>query len=267
MHANCQGEPLARLLAESPEFVARWDIHRYTNYTREAIPDFALKNATLFLFQHLGPEWGEVSSDALLARLGPKARPVCIPNMFFLGYWPFWTKDSPMDFGDFFLDKLYAAGAGKPEILRVYLNGRIDRMVDLEAVVRNSLAAEFAKEERCDVKTAAFAAENWKKIRLFQTVNHPDAPLLTHAAQGLLAHLGLPLLPLDVCESYSFDYEGFALPIHPKVAAYHALPFADAETQYPVFGREMTFGQYISRYIDCRMNHLEESFLAYLQLV
>ena len=267
LHANCQGEPLAQLLAASPEFAARWRICQYTNYTREAIPDFILKNTSLFLFQHLGPEWGEVSSDVLLARLGGNARPVCIPNMFFLGYWPFWTKDSPMDFGDFFLDKLYASGAGKAEILRVYLHGDIRRMVDLEAGVQKTLDAEFAKEERCAVKTAAFVAENWKKIRLFQTVNHPDAPLLVYVAQKLLACLGLPPLSESVCRAFAFGYEGFALPIHPKVAAFHHLPFADENTQYPVFDRTMTFPQYISRYIDCRMNHLEESFFAYLQLV
>ena len=267
LHANCQGEPLAQLLALSPEFAARWVVHTYTNYTREMIPDFVLKNATLFLYQHLGPEWGDVSSDALLARTGRETRPVCIPNMFFLGYWPFWTKASPMDFGDFFLDKLHEAGAGKPEILRIYLEGDIRRMVDLEAVVRHSLSAEFAKEERCAVKTAGFVAENWKKIRLFQTVNHPDVPLLLYTAQGLLVHLGLPPLSDAVCAHFTFDYEGFALPIHPKVARYHALPFADAETLYPVFGRNLTFIQYISRYIDCRDNHLEDSFLAYLHMI
>ncbi|MCC8194568.1 MAG: hypothetical protein LIP28_07985, partial [Deltaproteobacteria bacterium] len=185
LHANCQAEPLSRLLMASAEFAARWRIRIYTNYTREAIPDPILKAATLFLYQHLGPEWGEVGSDALLARLGPDARPVCIPNMFFLGYWPFWTRNSPMEFGDFFLDKLYESGAGKPEILRVYLHGDVRKVVDLEAVVRDTLDAEFAKEERCAVKTAPFVAANWKTIRLFQTVNHPDAPLLVHVAQGL----------------------------------------------------------------------------------
>ena len=267
LHANCQGEPLARLLMASPEFAARWRVHVYTNYTRDAIPDAVLKNATLFLYQHLGPEWEEVSSEALLARTGPATRPVCIPNMFFLGYWPFWTNDSPMEFGDFFLDKLFEAGAGKPEILRIYLHGDVSKMADLEGGVRHTLEMEFAKEERCAVKTAAFVAENWKKTRLFQTVNHPDKPLLLHTAQGLLDHLGLAPLPHAACDAFAYAYEGFDLPIHPKVAAFHGLPFAGDETQYPVFGRTMTFARYISRYIDCRVNHMEDTFLGYLQMV
>ncbi len=267
IHANCQGEPLAKLLMASPEFAARWRIHIYTNYTRDAIPDAILKNATLFCYQHLGPEWEDLSSESLLSRTGPGTRPVCIPNMFFQGYWPFWTNNSPMQFGDYLLDKLYEAGAGKPEILRIYLHGAVEKMVDLEEVVRRTLEIEFSKEAACDVKTAGFVADNWRNVRLFQTVNHPDKPLLVHMAQGLLAHLGLPPLPRETCDAFTFDYEGFALPIHPKVAAFHGLPFADAETAYPVFGRRMTFARYISRYIDCRMNHLEDMFLAYLQLV
>ena len=267
IHANCQGEPLAELLMASPGFAARWRVLTYTNYTREAIPESVLENASLFLYQHLGPEWGEVGSEALLARLGCRARPVCIPNMFFLGYWPFWTNESPMEFGDYLLDKLYASGAGKPEILRVYLRGDVAKMADFEAVAMRSLEMEFAKEKRCAVKTADFVAANWRNLRLFQTVNHPDTPLLLHMAQALLAHLGFSPLPPDVCDAYSYGYEGFCLPIHPGVAAFHGLPFAGEETEYPVFGRTMTFARYVSRYVDCRLNNLEDSFLAYLQLV
>ena len=267
IHANCQGEPLGQLLMASPEFAARWRIHLYTNYTREAIPEPVLRNATLFLYQHLGPEWGEIASDTLLARTGGRTRPVCIPNMLFLGYWPFWTNKGPMQFGDYLLDKLYESGAGKPEILRVYLHGNVARMADLDAVVRDTLEAEYAKEAWCDVKTADFVRDTWKKTRLFQTVNHPDTPLLLHAAEGILAHLGLPPLTGEVRDGYSFGYEGFELPIHPGVAAYHGLPFAGETAEYPVFGRKMTFVRYISRYIDCRMNKLEDSYLGYLQMV
>lgn len=267
LHANCQGEPLAALLAASSEFSARWRVTHYTNYTREIIPEEALRTASLFLYQNLGPAWEDLSSEALCSRLRGDALRLCIPNMVFLGYWPFWTRTSPMDFGDSLLDKLCTSGAGKPEILRVYLHGKIPAMIDLDAAVTETLRTERRREEPCAVKTVDFVAAHWRQVRLFQTVNHPDAPLLLHTAQGILACLGLPPLPDDVCQTFSFDYEGFCLPIHPQVAAWHALPFAGAQTLYPVFGRNMTFAQYISRYIDCRLNGMEDSFLAYLQLV
>ncbi len=267
LHANCQGEPLAALLAASPEFNARWRIRHYTNYTREAIAPEDLRAATLFLYQRLGPGWGEFASDALLARLSPRCAALCVPNMFFKGYWPFWTSDSPMEFGDFLLDRLIESGAGKPEILRVYLHGPVEKMADFAAIVSATLDLEQKKEQGCALDTANLVEARWREEQLFQTVNHPDKTLLLHTADGILARLGLPDLPAVVREGFSVEYEGFHLPIHPKVAAYHKLPFAGEEADYPVFGRRMTFAQYISRYIDCRLNKMEDDFLGYLQLV
>lgn len=267
LHANCQGEPLSLLLGASPEFAARWRIRQYTNYTRDAIPDSALRDATLFLYQYLGPEWGDIASESLLRKIGPHTVSVCIPNMVFTGYWPFWTSKSPMDFGDSLLDRLYLSGAGKPEILRIYLSGDMEKLADPTGTVAATFAREREKEKRCDVKTVPFVEENWRGTRLFQTVNHPDAPLLVYAAQGILRRLGLVPLSEPVCRAFSYGYEGFELPIHPGVAAALGLPFAGEDTPYPVFGRAMTFTQYISRYIDCRLNRMEDNFLGYLQLV
>ena len=265
LHANCQGEPLSLLLNESQEFAARWRIQQYTNYTHEAIPESAPREASLFLYQYLGPGWSELSSDVLLGKLGPQAVPVCIPNLFFKGYWPAWTSDSPMDFGDVLLDRLYLSGAGKEAILRVYLRGKLEKLVDIGEAADESLRQEARKEERCDVKTQSFVAERWKTERLFQTVNHPDAPLLIHVAQGILSFLGLPPLSAAACGAFSYDYEGFSLPIHPQVGDFHSLPFAREETAYPVFGKNMTFAQYCERYIDCRLRNMEDCFLGYLQ--
>ncbi len=269
LHANCQGEPLAALLAASPDFARRWRVRHYTNYTREAIPGEALQTATLFLYQHLGAEWDDFASNALLARLPSSCAALCLPNMFFKGYWPFWTADSAMPFGDTLLDKLIDAGAGKPEILRVYLHGPVEKMADFDGIVGETLARERQKEQECGcvAPTADLVAARWREERLFQTVNHPGETLLLHVADGILARLGLPALPGDVRKNFRAEYEGFELPIHPKVAAHHGLPFAGDATAYPVFGRSMTFIQYISRYIDCRLNGMESDFLGYLQLV
>ena len=267
LHANCQGEPLALLLRSSPEFSVRWRVRHYTNYTREAIPTEDIAGATLFLYQHLGADWDEFSSAALLGAVNPDAVSLCIPNMFFKGYWPFWTNDSPMDFADVLLEKLLASGAGKPEIIKIYLHGTVTNMMNVDAVVAETLRIETDKEERCDIKTAAFIAQNWKERRLFQTVNHPGEELLLMTAQEILARLGLPPLSDEICAAFKYDYEGFHLPIHPKVASYFGLAFADESMEYLVFGKKMTFAQYVSRYIDCRLNGFEDSFLGYLQLV
>ena len=270
LHAKCQGDEIERLLLAHKNFSSLYHLHRFTNYTRQDIPDRILEDCSLFLYQYLGPEWGELGSDRLVNKL-PKSVPALrIPNMFFKSCWPFWTNASPMDFGDSLLDRLIDEGAPKPAILKIYLHKDIRDFVDLDAVSAESFARERAKEMETCVKTVDFVAERWKKQAMFHTVNHPGKELLAHVANGILDTLGLPPLTDDEIASLgrSFpSYSDFDLPVHPGVASSLGLAYIRPDHLFRIFGRKMTFARYISRYIDCRMNGLEKNFLAYLQLV
>ena len=146
MHANCQGDELERLLTASQAFSRVYRLIRRTNYTRERITDQELAACDLFLYQHLNETWGEFSSASLLRRLSPSATALCIPNLMFRGYWPFWTNLSPIDFGDSLLNRLIDEGAPKPVILRIYLHGNIQTFVDLQASLEETIAVERQKE-------------------------------------------------------------------------------------------------------------------------
>lgn len=272
LHANCQGEELESLLLASKSFTARYSLFRYANYTRDHIPEDVLSDCGLFLYQHLGPHWGELASEALFTRLPSGAARLRIPNMLFKGYWPFWTTASSMVFGDTFLDRLIDEGAPKAAILRIYLHRDISAFIDLEAALAQSLDIERKKEQDCVVKTVDFILEHWKDTPLFHTANHPGKELLIHTAQGLLDKLGLPRLTADeiarALDGNPFpSYSDFDLPIHPQIAAKQGLRFVRPGQTYEVYGRRMSFEQYISRYIDCRQNGYDEYFLGYLQLV
>jgi hypothetical protein len=91
-------------------------------------------------------------------------------------------------------------------------------------------------------------------------------------AQGILDALGLPPLTereisLVGLHAAFPSYTDFELPVHPQVAAFHGLEFGGPQQTYVMFSRRMTFEQYISRYIDCRLNGLDGEFVGYLQLV
>lgn len=272
LHANCQGDEIERLLLLSKVFPDCYQLYRYTNYTRDAISEDLLADCQLFLYQQLGPAWGELSSESLLAKLPPHSLQLRIPNMFFRTYWPFWTNRSPMDFGDSLLDRLIDEGASKPIILRIYLHGDIRSFADLAAIAENNFAIETVKEEQTCVKTVDFIRDQWKKKPLFHTVNHPGKELLLLTVNGILRQLDFPplgeseLADLESCGEFP-SYADFDLPIHPQVAAFHKLDFIRPGHLFSVFGKKMTFEQYISRYIDCRLNGMEKNFLGYLQLV
>ena len=271
MHANCQGEELERLLLASSSFNNKYRLVRRTNYAREPISQEELAECGLFMYQHLGEEWGEFASAALLRRLPPSALPLCIPNLFFKGCWPFWASRGPIDFSDTLLNRLIDEGAPKPVILRVYLHGNIRSFVDLQAVLEESIEIERKKEAQTCVKTVDFFLKNWKQRPFFHTINHPGKELLIHAANGILSATGFsPLRDDEIAVACAADfpsYSDFDLPVHPQVATFHGLDFAGPTDSFAVFGRRMTFAEYISRYIDCRINGMEKDFLGYLQLV
>lgn len=285
IHANCQGDPLAGLLAAAPQFAERYEIRRYTNYQREHVPPAALSGCALFLYQHMGEKWDDHASARLLAMVNPAARVLRLPNMLFTGYWPFWSNRSAMDFGDSFLDRLVALGLGMAEILHVYLHGNLTAKYDLDAMLRASLAVERDKEQgtrnpaapACGhagrdaippvvAPTVDLVEALWKEERLFATINHPNRRLVLHVAEGVLAALGMDPLPPAVRAGCADPYPEFELPMHPRVAAHHGLSFGGPDATWNVYGRRMTFEDYTRRYVDCRLRGID-NFIGYLQLV
>ena len=265
LHANCQGEPLAALLRLCPEFAARYEIRLFTNYTREPVPDEALASCGLFLYQHLGPHWDGLASEALLRKIPRSAAALCVPNMFFLGYWPLWHSAPGFDFRDRFLDHLLERGLSKTEILHLYLRTDLTRKYDLQALLDRSLEREREREAQTPVKYLDVILEGFRERMLFHTVNHPGPELMALAARGVLTRLGLTPPPEADLLGSARLFPEFQLPIHPQVAAFLGLAFAGPDTLYPVFGKKKTFAQYAENYVDCRLLGIED-FTGYLHL-
>jgi hypothetical protein len=255
---------LAAFLASSPGFTAAFDVEYYVNFTRQAIPQEKLARCGLFLHQHLGPEWGELSSDALKAQLPPDAASLCYPNMLFKGYWPFWSNRPGFDYADSLLDELLGRGLGKFEVLHVALKADLDAMYGLAGLLADTLARERDKERLCDVKYVDLIEENFRQDRLFLSVNHPGRRLMLHAADSVLALLGMGPLPDAFRSACPELYQDFQLPMHPNVAAFHGLAFGGWQERYNVYGRALTYPEYIALYLDCRLLGRSD-FITFLQ--
>ncbi len=266
LHANCQGDEYEALLRLTPGFNEEWELYRFTNYTREPVPDELLRRADLFIYQHLEDKWGELASETMLKRLKPKAGSLCLPNMFFKGVWPFWVGQAPIDYGDYFLEKLIASGAEKAVILRLYLHNDLSTKFDLQGSLEETLHYEEKKEERCFCRTMPLLRQYWRHEAMFHTVNHPGKRLITYVYGEICRELGLTNLNEDLLDKFQLSYADFELPIHPQVAAFFNLEYVTAGSKFNIYGRPMSFVQYISRYIDCRKNNVD-NFIGYLQIV
>jgi len=265
IHANCQGDALHSLLAAAPVFARRFEIRKYTNYLKESIPQQDFDQCRVFLYQHLGENWNDLASDALLARLHPSACRIQIPNLLFKGYWPLWTHKSAMNYGDILLDLLVSRGYSESEVLHVYLRGKLAGKYDLNALLAESLDRERQKEQGAVISLTDFIEENWRARQLFLSPNHPEKSLLLAIADAVLENLGLGRLPPSLRSVFTPDYPDFELPIHPQVGAHFGLSFADAGRLYSIYGRPMSFARYAACYVHCLSRRLG-NFEAFLHM-
>lgn len=264
LHGNCQGEHLAAIFRRCPDFDSRFELRVYVNYARQEIPAGDLERCALFLYQYLEPGWGELASDALLSRLPVGCASLCIPNIFFKGYWPLWAGKAGVEFRDIYLDHLLGLDLPPNDVLHLFLNTPLEKKYDLDALFAETVAIERGREAHTPVKYLDLILERFREERLMFTVNHPGARLLAHCALGILRELGLSApnpLPVEL-DSY---YTEFELPIHPHVARHHGFSHAGPDTLYNVFGLQKTFAQYARAYVEHHVAGFE-SLTGYLQL-
>ncbi len=270
IHANCQGDSLRQLLLSSPSFAQLFRVEKYTNYLEHDIPAISMDQCALFLYQHIGDHWGENASRVLLQRVSQHAQTIAIPNMFFNGYWPLYTRNTFMAFGDMFLEDLAKKNLKPAEIKHLYLKGNMISLYDFDALYKSCRDREVEKEKFQDIKCLHTIDEFWKKEQLFYTLNHPMPRLSLYVADSVLQILGLAPLSAQVRTAFAAQCEEFEQPIHPRVGEYFHLPFATPQRLYEVFGQKMTFEQYVTAYISCRLQegeHRVNDFVVYLHLL
>lgn len=264
LHANCQGAPLLHRLAQCPEFAEQFQCVLITNYTREPVPDDLLSQCDLFLYQHLGPTWNELSSDALLAKLPQTARHLCVPNMFFTGYWPTWTGKLGFDYRCTYLDALIDTNLPPEKIILVYLHTDMSEKFDLLSLVAETLDKERKRESHTPIKYLDIISNEYRSTRLFNTVNHPRKRLMNHVAKGVLAELGFTPPNDATLDALGEPFPEFEQPINPKVADFFGWDFAGQDREYRVYGRPMTFSRWVANYVFAKRAGVTD-FIGFLQ--
>ena len=264
VHANCQGEPLIERLNASPDFSDQYECVLYTNYTKQPIPDESLSKCDLFLYQFLGQGWNELASEALLAKLPQTAQHICIPNIFFKGYWPLWSGTPGFDYRCSHLDSLIEKGLPPEETAMLYLHSDIGKKFDLLDLVSKTLEQERERETHTPIKYLDIILDNYRSTRLMNTVNHPGSLLMKHVAKGVLSQLKLWAPNDAVYDAMDEPFGEFEQPIHPKIGKHFGWEFAKPDTIYNIYGRSMTFPVYVANYIIAAQAGVTD-FIGFLQ--
>ena len=152
---TARATPCAPCWKHAPAFARHFHIRQYLNYTRQSIAEADLEQCALFLYQRLAPRWGTLSTEQMLPRLPAACPRIEIPNLFFKGYWPFWTNAAQgIDFADSLLERLLSQGLAPEEALNLYLRGDPALLGDVAAVAEASLAREEGKEADALIRCA-----------------------------------------------------------------------------------------------------------------
>ena len=254
--ANCQGIPLIRQFYEFEPFARSYSVQYYVNFKRQIIPLERLQTCNILIYQKLGLSWGELSEEYLLTHVNPKAKVICMPNIFINTLWPISkeTGDLSSPYTETYIDALMERNLSLEEIL--YLVKKVDfaEHYDLADMYKKSMEIERQKgyahcQEICD-----YIEENFSKKLLFTTFNHPYGTLLNMAAKAVLEEIGYRAVPDVLIPDITCNDE-YYMPVHPSVAKFFHLPFIDETTKFPVYGNMLTYYEYIAGYVTARRNN------------
>ncbi len=247
-----------------PQFAEEYTCRLFTNYIREPIPDSALEECSLFLYQYLSPKWDDLASANLLQKLPDSTPHLCIPNMFFTGYWPMWSGAPGFDFRCSHLDEIIALGLPPEETAILYLRADVERKYDLLDLVSQAIDREREREEHTPIKYLDVILANYRDTKVFNTVNHPNALLMNHVATETLKHLGFEPPAPAVFEGMGEPFSEFEQPINSKIGQFFGWDFARPDTTYEMYGRKLSFARYVANYITAQGAGISD-FVGYLQ--
>ena len=258
LYGNCQIEPLCDWLDAIPAFSKRYrvscvpPVHTIGADEIEAALH-QVDDSDLFVHQHVSERYRDpqLATDLVKKRLKQSCHAISFPSLYFAGYSPelvhLFNEDGSAVDGP--LGQYHSLF-----VLRSYLQGMsadqsVSRLKDVNALTAaavRKIAAESIVELRkreeahqADVRVSDFIESNYRRLRLFHTMNHSGGVMIRLVARRILQALSL-----SGCPENEWVFEGgdtlddAYFPVHPAVYNALDLTFANPR-QCRVFYRDV----------------------------
>jgi acyl carrier protein len=151
-------------------------------------------------------------------------------------------------YGDAVVLRLMEEYKDPEEVLRRYMATDITTMIDLDRLHEMMMAEAVASDQLADVPFAAMVEANFRKTRLFDTINHPSHQLIVQL-RDIVAPLILDGEADPDLQPVPEPVPLTQVPIHPQVIEHFKLEWTSPEATHLYFGKPLTFEQYLRAYI------------------
>lgn len=212
---NCQMDIVSKMLLTSQTFNSKYiisynhAIHKITNEEMINFINNILPELSLLIYQPITDTYrskeGNFSLNYIKSKLHINCKLIVIPNSYFTGYFPemVYIKDREnkniskygIDYHDKNIINRFVKNPDDKNncevLLRQYNSLNYYTKHYSEKIVDISLQNLIRREKSCDIIISDFIKKNYKKYRLFHTLNHPTKKLLQEVSNRVLENLGL----------------------------------------------------------------------------
>ena len=151
-------------------------------------------------------------------------------------------------YGDAVVLRLMEKYTDPDEVVKRYLDTDITTMFDLDRLHEMMMADAVASDRLADVPFAAMVDANFRKTRLFDTINHPSHQLIVQL-RDLVARFVLDGEADPDLQPVPEPMPLTQVPIHPQVIEHFKLEWTSRAATHLYFGKPLTFEQYLRAYI------------------
>lgn len=226
------------------------------------LSSLVLKEIDLFIYQNVAPDnkfSKKLASAELLKSIREDAMKVCIPNVYWTGYFPQFcaNKFNPsfegirgglFPYGDKNIVELWKEHSVEDV---AYIVSQED-FYSRDEVLKNaneSLEKLKSKESLCDVKISDFIESEYKEHYLFYTVNHPTNYLLKELVKRIFSYLSIKVSDID--EEIALKNDSREIAIYPSVKKALGLRFEKEKfTWLSLLSKPASFQDYVKDYIN-----------------
>jgi hypothetical protein len=272
---SCIGAAPKYFMQLSDEFRARYRVIPYLFNNKRRLPEMLpivldeLQRSPLLIYHE--PDWMPYlgtyldAYEEFLDAIPGHVSKISVPQPGFWSLWPFHCSDPrnaqadrprnrygtlpSFAYGDTYVQRLLKQGLPPDEVVSRYLAVDLATEIDLDNLLRGSIARLERQDRGSTVKIAAFVNDNFRSKQLFQTINHANNRLNHYMANQALEQLQCEAVPESALESVTEIIERPS-PVHPSIARHYGISYIDEDTRYPIDEvRNLTFAEYIDDYV------------------